>query len=161
LSGTITLNSGPNQYIFPTSDSISGSVLSTDGAGQLVFSTIASSSGSDLGGIVGVELITSTSRVKYSTISGALAAAVQGNSVIVGPGLYNESITIPDGVTLKGYDNSQNVIISGSGATGARVTLGNSVTFRDVTVVHPSDATPAILFTGSTTSVIRTVFFPS
>jgi hypothetical protein len=80
----------------------------------------------------------------FSTITAALAAAVSGDVVRVGPGTYAESFTIPSGVTVVG-SSADAVVITGSGATGTRVSLSDLSVLERVRVVLPTDASPAIV----------------
>lgn len=102
--------------------------------------------GVDIGKVhEGVRLHSAGTVTAYPTITAALAAAVASDTVIVGPGTYNESITIPDGVRVVGTAPAQEVIIAGADATSTRVTFGGTCTLREVTVVGPSaGANPAI-----------------
>jgi hypothetical protein len=49
-----------------------------------------------------VQTTSSCSGTQYSTISAAVTAAAEGDTVYVGPGLYNERIAIGKAITLKG-----------------------------------------------------------
>lgn len=81
----------------------------------------------------------------YDVIANGLAAASSGDSVVVYPGTYAESVTIPAGVRLTGFPNAQAVIISGADAASTRVTMPDTSTLREITVVGPSSgANPAV-----------------
>lgn len=81
----------------------------------------------------------------YNTITEGLAAASPGDVVVVYPGTYAESVTIPTGVRLIGFPDSQNVVISGADATSTRVTMNPTTTLREISVIGPSSgANPAI-----------------
>jgi len=88
-------------------------------------------------------------RSSFATITGALAAASSGDVVEVGPGTYAESFTVPSGVTLQGISEGADAIISGSADTGTRVTLSDQSVFDGFFVNLPTDATPAITFSGA------------
>jgi hypothetical protein len=102
--------------------------------------------GVDIGKVhEGVRLHHAGTVTSYPTITAALAAAVASDTVIVGPGTYAESITIPDGVRVVGTAPAQEIIISGADATSTRVTFAGTGTLREITVVGPSaGANPAI-----------------
>jgi hypothetical protein len=53
---------------------------------------------------------------EYTTITAAIAAATDGDLVVVMPGIYQEQITIPDGVTVVSYQISQNYAITSNAA---------------------------------------------
>ena len=82
---------------------------------------------------------------KYETINAAVLSAVSGDFISVGPGFYPESFTIPDGVSVQGASGPERTIITGSAPTGARITMGEVSLLRGVSVVSPTDASPAIL----------------
>lgn len=104
------------------------------------------------GGITGVNLMaTGGASTPYPNIGAALAAASSGDAVVVGPGTYAESITIPDGVRLVGFPAGFAVQITGADTTSTRVTMGVGCTLRDFTVVGPSSgANPAITTNNAT-----------
>src|SRR5580700_1684229 len=67
---------------------------------------------------------------QYPTISAALAAAQNGDTIAVAAGTYNELLTINQGVTITGATgNPADVQIDGTGLTGSvvDVTAGNTV----------------------------------
>ena len=81
----------------------------------------------------------------YDNIGDALAAASSGDTVIVHKGIYAENITIPSGVRVVGFPAAQQVIISGANTTDTRVTMSDTSTLRELTVVAPSSGSaPAI-----------------
>jgi hypothetical protein len=96
-----------------------------------------------IGGVSGVLLISSTNRVRYSTISAAINNASSGDLILVGPGTYAESFTIPAGVVVNGAGTSL-TFITGAGATGDRIYLENGSTIQNVRVTCPTDASYAI-----------------
>ena len=54
----------------------------------------------------------------FSTITLALAGAISGDIVVVGPGTYAESFTIPAGVTVRGSLGDGQAVISGDNLKG-------------------------------------------
>lgn len=97
---------------------------------------------------VGVNRIRGATATSFATITDALATAIAGDAIIVGPGTYNESITIPAGVRVVGFPAAFSVILAGSDATSTRVAITGNATLREVTVVGPSaGANPAISVT--------------
>lgn len=104
-----------------------------------------------------VVLSTSTGQETHTTIGAALAAASSGDVVELGPGTYDESVTIPAGVTISGAAGLNSAIISGALATGTRVTLGEGSKLHNVTVVLPVDATPSILSSVTTVATLQGV----
>lgn len=88
----------------------------------------------------------STAR-SYATIDAALLASVSGDVVLLGPGSYAESIVVPAGVTIKGLSKDASVI-SGSLATGTRIVLSDGSKIDSLKVSLPTDATPAISYSG-------------
>jgi hypothetical protein len=71
----------------------------------------------------------------FLTINGAFASAVAGDEVFLYPGTYNEVITVPSGVALRGA-NSQGVIIQQINPVVplAVVTMSQNSRMEDVTV---------------------------
>lgn len=96
----------------------------------------------------GVTLVTPFGVTQHATITAALTFAFAGSVVVVGPGLYAESFTIPAGVGVQGAF-SGTTVIQGATPTGTRVTLSANAFFRSCVVMLPTDATPAIFFAGN------------
>lgn len=73
--------------------------------------------------------------ISFKTISAALLSALPGQEVFIYPGVYNESITIPTGVAVRGA-NAQNTIIQRINPTVATtvVTMNQNTRLEDVTV---------------------------
>lgn len=73
--------------------------------------------------------------VPFLTITAALAKAASGQTVWVLPGTYNESITLPTGVSVRGM-STQTTLIQRTGVTGATtlVTMGVQTRLEDVTL---------------------------
>lgn len=95
------------------------------------------------GGVIGVVRLTDTERITYPTIAEALAEAVSGNVVLVGPGDYAEdNLSVPDGVRLEAPYGSQ-TRITGAATTGTRVILGAGSILDGFTIVVPADAASA------------------
>lgn len=97
--------------------------------------------------------------VEYSTISAALAAAAAGDTVLVGPGSWSESFTIPTNVTLKSLAGPNRTTIAGSAATGNRVTLSNGSVFQGFNITLPTDATSGIVDATTTTAFLSDIHF--
>lgn len=98
-------------------------------------------------GIAGL-ITVATAGGDYGTITDGLAAASSGDVVLVYPGTYAESVTIPAGVVLLGATVQVPTVISGADTTSTRVTLtggGAPPALRNITVVGPSaGANPAV-----------------
>lgn len=95
------------------------------------------------GGVVGVILIRGLTRTVFPTIGEALAASQAGDLVLVGPGDYPESVTIPAGVILESPTRGA-ARITGAEDTGTRVNVGASASIRGFTVVGPTDSNACI-----------------
>ncbi len=106
-----------------------------------------------------VELVavagTRTSFVGTTALIDAVAAAVTGDVVYLGPGTYAESVTVPAGVVVQGSGTV--TTISGAAAIGTRLTLGAGSEIRGLMVQAPNDATYAILMAVAGTAVLRDV----
>lgn len=139
-SASVTLDQN-NQFLIVHSDGSNWKIVSQEDAGA------------GGGGIVGVNLVTPTSTTSYSTIAAALAAASSGDAVVVGPGVYAESVTVPAGVTLSGTPFFT-AALSGAASTGTRVTLNDGSSLIGFAVTAPTDATPAINYAGSTSAIL-------
>ena len=98
---------------------------------------------------VGVVLVTPLSATTQVDITTALASAVSGDVVAVGPGIYPESFTVPDGVSVIGVYDAGVTFITGQFATGTRVFLGSGSIIQGVNVTLPTDNVPAINCTGA------------
>jgi len=71
------------------------------------------------------------------SVASALAAAANGDTVLLAPGTYFESVTLPSGVTLRGADPSQPPVLDGGGSArvltisqGSAFTRLESITLR-------------------------------
>jgi len=98
----------------------------------------------------------------FKTLTSALSIASSGQTVQVLPGNYNETITIPSGVAVRGT-NSQTTILGITGATGntTMVTMGTQTRLEDMTIslASPNNVNlVGIYFPGATptNSKIRT-----
>lgn len=83
---------------------------------------------------------------QYTTINSALSASSPGQVVLVYPGTYSESFSIPSNVKVSGFPTSRDVIVAGGSASGSRVVFssGGGV-LADCVVVGPTEGTdPAV-----------------
>jgi len=96
----------------------------------------------------GITLISGSTVSRYGTIADAITASSSGDVILIGPGTYAESFTVPANVTMQGAYGGGTTVISGSGATGTRITMSNGSSIRQMFVVLPTDATPAVSFAG-------------
>ncbi len=97
----------------------------------------------------------------FLTVTAGLAVAQSGDVVLVYPGTYAESVTVPNGVNLRGM-STINTILSRTGVTGNTdlVTLGTSCLVENLTLNLTSTShfrLRAIVFasTSATTSQVR------
>lgn len=143
------------------------------GGGSLVFGTLAAAAPSgqivpSFGNTIRVDQVygdDSSGEINglpFLTISAALAAADPGDFVWIFPGIYNESIAIPAGVTVVGIASNA-VTIQQIGVTDTTdlVTMGENSQLQNVTLQLTSDADVqlrGIVFPG-TTSATANVFF--
>jgi len=104
------------------------------------------------GATQGVVLVTPTTATSQASIVAALATAVSGDAVVVGPGTYAESVIIPAGVVLIAPYGPVVTNITGALATGTRVTLNDGSRLDGFDVTLPTDAVPAILYSGAATA---------
>ena len=110
-----------------------------------------------IGGMGSITLISGAVGTVYGTIAEALAAAVSGDVVALAPGVYAESIVIPDGVGIVGTHGSLHTKIVGAGPTGTRVALGDNSTLIGVYVELPTDAVGAVVYSGSVAARIEQI----
>jgi len=94
---------------------------------------------------------------QYNTIQSAIDIATADQVVVVGPGVYEESISVLASTILISAFGPQVTTIAGSSATGTRVTLGNFARIQGFTVEIPNDATPAISYSGPLVSVVSSI----
>jgi len=152
---TATTNPGPGDDV--TQSYEPGSVWINTSSNQAFICTDSATGAADWQnttavGTSDVTLETPTSVTTFTTIAAALAASSSGDAVVVGPGTYAESISIPAGVTLRGRNGPDVTTISGGAATGTRVSLDDGSVIKGFTVVLPTDATSAIEKTAGTAS---------
>lgn len=98
---------------------------------------------------------------QYLTIQNALNAASDGDTIILAPGTYKESISLRKPVTLKGAgENPSDSIIEGGGnllsVSGLRKGKIENVTFRSVT--QGNSPLARISSTGSKFTIRNTIF---
>ena len=91
----------------------------------------------------------------FSNITTALSSAQSGNCVYIYPGTYNETLTLPSNVSVRGI-NLQAVVIQQSGATGNTnlITMGTNSRLEDVTLSLSSTSNvnlTAVYFPAGTT----------
>ncbi len=108
-------------------------------------------------GVNSVVLLSGSTATSYATIATALAAAVAGDTVVLGVGSYAESITVPASVHLEGAWSGGVSHITGSVATGTRITLNDSSSLAKVRVTLPTDATSAVVYAGTGTATINDI----
>lgn len=108
-----------------------------------------------IGGVTEVVLIDASGATKaaYSTIAAAIAAAASGDTVLVGPGTWAESFTVPAGVTVEGQGGSKVTNITGTAATGTRVTLSSGSRLEGFRITTPTNNAYAILYAGAAPSL--------
>jgi hypothetical protein len=107
--------------------------------------------------VYGNNIIASASKYTdpFLTIGNALAHAVSGENVVVNAGVYNESITIPNGVSIRGA-SVQTCIIRQLNVTSntTLVTMGENTRLEDMTLLLTSAGhytLKGIVFGGTTT----------
>src|SRR5262245_61963041 len=64
------------------------------------------------------------------SVSTALASAASGDTVLLSPGTYFESVTLPVGVTLRAADPSQHPVLDAGGAERVLTSAGGSAFSR-------------------------------
>lgn len=133
-----------------------GSVLFTHGPGSLTLQSTPL-----LGNIIrvdqqhGNDYTGTVNSLPFETINGALAAASPGNVVWVFPGTYQESFTIPNGVSVIGMS------LGGSSSAGVLITENVSVPTDLVTMGENSRLQNVSLSLTSSSHVqLRGIVFP-
>ena len=90
---------------------------------------------------------------EFLTITAALAVAQSGDVVFVNPGTYNESITIPSGVCIRGSSMFNTIIsLTGIASNTTLVTINPNCSLEDVTLnmASTTDLTlTGVLFTST------------
>ncbi len=105
--------------------------------------------------IYGNDAMGSRNGAPFLTINAALAACFSGDTCWIFPGTYNESFTIPQGVSVKGFAD-RSVTIQQTGVTSATdlVTMSNNSRLENVSLNLTSSAhvqLRAVVFGGTTT----------
>ena len=135
-----------NDFVIVYSDGVNWNIQASGGSVSL-----------SAGGIVGVNLVTPSSTTAHPTIASALASASPGDAVVVGPGTYAESVTVPAGVSLDNQP-AHTATITGALATGTRVTLLDGALFSGFNVALPTDATAAISYASASSAHCTNIY---
>jgi hypothetical protein len=107
-----------------------------------------------------VLLVKPASTTSYATITAALAAAVSGDYVHVGPGTYSEPpLNVPSGVSLYAPQGAERTMIAGALATGHRIILNDGSRIDGFSITLPTDGTAAINDTVTTQSWVENCHF--
>lgn len=139
-------------FRLPSDYGASGQVLQTDGSGIFSWapSTVIPSTNVYVVDKQGSDSLGTASGYPYLTISAALATATNGSIVLVHPGIYEESITVPAGVTLVGQG-------------GVKIRRSNVVSATDLVTLSPSCTISkvALELTSSALVQLRGIVAPS
>ncbi len=145
-SGSITIQAenNPSNWTLrlPTTGGSNGQFLRTNGSGNTTWAAVVG--GGSLPSMGNVAIVDSVNGnngtatvggTPFLTITAALAAVSAGNQVYVLPGTYSETITIPDGVYVRGISTNA-VTIQQLAVTGntTLVTMGLASRLEDVTL---------------------------
>lgn len=71
----------------------------------------------------------------FPTINQAIQNAIDGDTVLVRQGIYNETIVIDKAITLKGEDTNSTIINGNKAGTVIQITHGN-VTVTGLTIIY-------------------------
>jgi len=77
----------------------------------------------------------------YSTIQEAIDAAYADDTIIVGPGTYNENIIITKDLTIQSSEGASTTIIDGGGNDNCVSVTGSTVAFSNFTIMNSGDDT--------------------
>lgn len=173
VNGLYTKNITSLAGTFPSTYGSVNQVLTTDGSGNLLWTTPGG------GGVIGYtgNIITvdavygndtngasNPHYFPFLTINAALSYAVSGDTVFIRPGNYNEIITVPSGISLRG-SSTQTTIIQRLNVTSntTLLTLSNNCRVEDLTF-RLTSVTSGLTLTGvnvpsgaSVTSKLRTL----
>ncbi|MFB6185677.1 MAG: NosD domain-containing protein, partial [Halobacteriaceae archaeon] len=95
----------------------------------------------------------------YATIQSAVDAANAGNTVIVYPGTYTESVTISNSITLRAAQNTTDAVIVDAGGSGGVITLHADGTRVDgLTLTNPQNAYGGVRVFSDQNVVTNTTF---
>jgi hypothetical protein len=153
---TVQAQSGTGNWTMqlPTSAGVDKRVMQTNGSGVLTWSPstqfggvirVDKTYGNDTNGSVGGD--------PFLTINAALAVASSGNLVLVFPGSYDETITIPSGVSVRGV--GRNVVSLAKSAVTSSTTM---VEFSSNSTLEDMNITLSSATTGLT---LKGLYFPS
>lgn len=117
-----------------------GTVLISDATDGVIFVQVGTQGLPGLPGTVatqGIVLVTKTDIVSYGTISAALADSTNGDAVLLGSGIYNESFSVPIQRAVIALYSAITVFIFGSEPEGDRVTVGDLCYIRGLVSFIP------------------------
>lgn len=152
-SATYTLNSyGPHTLLAQLLDS--GNVVASTSVNNITFlSPHTSGNMLRVDAAFGNDATGKRNSLPFATINAALAAALAGDTVLIAPGTYVTTFTIPTGVAVKG-ESLATVRISNTVSTATDlVTMGPLTSLEDVTLTLSSNShvlLRGIVFPGTT-----------
>ena len=103
-------------------------IAAGDDATLAIVPPVPTPPGNSAGGTLGGGAIGATLRVpeEFGTIGEAVAAAGEGSTILVGRGIYRETLHLGDrGLTLVGVDGAEAVVIDAGGLKGSAVTIAS------------------------------------
>lgn len=101
--------------------------------------------------------VSSGGKTVHASIADAMSGAVSGDVVVLGSGTYAESFTVPAGVCLMGLYGPTQTSITGTLATGDRVTLNAGSTVWGVRVDLPTDSAAGVRYSATGTAIAKEV----
>ncbi|HEV2119760.1 MAG TPA: NosD domain-containing protein [Candidatus Bathyarchaeia archaeon] len=91
---------------------------------------------------------------QYSTIQAAVNAAVSGDTILVAPGIYRESVVVIKSVNITGASRDTTVIDPAGAGPGVNITLASGVSLQGFTINDTGLFDPAIFVNSSSLVVI-------
>ncbi|WP_062215901.1 right-handed parallel beta-helix repeat-containing protein [Streptomyces sp. NBRC 109706] len=86
----------------------------------------------------------------YGSVAEALAAAADGDVLLLGPGTYRENLVIEQAVTVRGPQDDRDGPARIAPAEGVPLTVRGSATVRDLLIEGQDTTAPAVLVESST-----------
>lgn len=101
------------------------------------------------GSVDGIRVVAQDGTGEFATIGEAVATAIEGESVLIRAGTYDESVIVDKGITITGEGDRAGVVVAPSAGTAAFTFSGSGATLSNLTLRGTS--APVVIVGGAPT----------